>query len=65
LVRQSGAASVDVADDRISTANTAIRKVNFNPRDWRGDSMKGARFPSARRISSICWRRARLLRAQG
>jgi hypothetical protein len=26
LVRQSGAASVDVADDRISTAHTAIQR---------------------------------------
>jgi hypothetical protein len=56
LVRQSGAASVDVADDADLDGTYGNPKVNFNPRDWRGDSMKGL-FGSlnARRSSSICW----------
>jgi hypothetical protein len=44
LVRQSGAASVDVADDADLDGTYGNPKVNFNPRDWRGDSMKGVRF---------------------
>jgi hypothetical protein len=44
LVRQSGAASVDVADDADLDGTYGNPKVNFNPRDWHGDVMKGARF---------------------
>jgi hypothetical protein len=44
LVRQSGAASIDVADDQDLDGKYGDPKVNFNPRDWRGDSIKGARY---------------------
>jgi hypothetical protein len=41
LVRQSGAASVDVADDADLDGTYGNPKVNFNPRDWHGESHEG------------------------
>lgn len=44
LVRQSGASAVEVADDRDLDSQYGDPKVNFNPRDWHGDSLKGCRY---------------------
>jgi hypothetical protein len=44
LVRHSGASSVDVADDRDLDSQYGNPKVNFNPRDWHGDSFKGCKY---------------------